>query len=67
MRPANRLETVCEKITAGGLTLYLHGDRDETGRAIQMQFTPKAKSGSDFEALCAKLTIAANRALQGRS
>jgi hypothetical protein len=67
MRPANRLETTGEKIVAGGLVAYLHTDKSGEGEVVQVALTPKAKSGSDFEALCRKLTVAINRALQGRS
>jgi hypothetical protein len=67
MRPANRLETVCEKVTHGGATVFVHSDRDETGRVVQLAITPKAKTGSDHWALFQKLTVAINRALQGRS
>ncbi len=67
MRPANRLETVCEKVTAGPVTVYVHSDRDTDGNVVQIGLTAKAKSGSDQWSLFQKLTIAINRALQGRA
>ena len=66
MRPANRLETTCEKVTHSGTTCYVHTDRDEQGRVVQIALTPKAKTGSEHWALFQKLTVAINRALQGR-
>jgi hypothetical protein len=67
MRPANRLETTCEKVKNGAATVFVHTDSDEQGRVVQIALTPKAKTGSEHWALFQKLTVAINRALQGRA
>lgn len=67
MRPANRLETHCERFTWGPFDFYAHFDRAADGRVIQVAFTSKFKEGSDQNEFFKKLTAMLNRALQGRS
>jgi hypothetical protein len=66
MRPANRLETHCERFTWGPFDFYAHFDRAADGRVVQVAFTSKTKDGSQQQEFFRKLTVMLNRALQGR-
>ena len=66
MRPANRLENVCERFTWGPFDFYVHFDYDATGRCVQIALTSKKKDGTEQNVFFKRLTSLINRGLQGR-